>query len=900
MTVPEERNDPRVVQEIRRLVTASDRQAVLDYTEGIAPDELAEATRWFAKGGRSLLRDDADGRIHYRIPLPELYSRWTVRDLVTVTVNSASNAARYLPWRNLSWSRSVEVTLMVDFLVLKGEDWCRSFVAASINKNAKAGGETAIAVIRHCLPIILHFNLSTEDLTAYPRLWAFYYRELMRGHVHDAWDDESVEQFPWPGWGGQQFRIGSSGRCEILPRTQKLLVELVDLDRTAPDALLRCFGIPDGLAPLRGIGVGSTFSDYIRRGTVSRADVLERAATALSRCDGMPNQRVLAEVLAALKPQPDEAGKIVPLLISTVATSAGFLSFMALELLLTSSLTGRDLQDLSVAVFGRSEKKLQNRLVRHLKSLRAGAGYERCVLAACWEAAAESSDLAIRTVAQSMLGVSSSPVPEAFTSAVSLWGGGNQESPDVPPYLALETDHEKPLPRWSLNDGHTVAEEQYIDRFLRSVYHVSHNVREWYERRYLRERDFHGPLPQAEHWAYPNPGTVLTMWALGEHDLSAHQLLTAKVQASMDEPLNGQDPFGHLDALAAIRTFRHSELALQAGVVPYSLATPSHSDFRVELDRLVAMLHLYASEGWQYGEADFFQALLRLGPLDSTLARDLPELPVRPLDGSNDPQRLAGRILRDWVQGGSFRPPSVYEALVLPVDLERFPSIPRQLLSQDMWTGGKAWWMNSWLAGATVVPFWPDLGAVWSQRPHVYGDLIRRTDGHLAGATAGGIGLLTQEWLISKLAAESPEEREKAVETMLELGRRRLLKAHHLSMAAQSRLTAGDLPLGRLTRSLALVAYEGHLDSVWPALTALVRTAAVQKRLPTGTPELLASCTELWPAIPAGQRTAENVPAEFTAAVLKLATTKTATKTSLEAKRLAGQMGLSVQPAPQA
>jgi hypothetical protein len=154
--------------------------------------------------------------------------------------------------------------------------------------------------------------------------------------------------------------------------------------------------------------------------------------------------------------------------------------------------------------------------------------------------------------------------------------------------------------------------------------------------------------------------------------------------------------------------------------------------------------------------------------------------------------------------------------------------------------------------------------------------------------------------LITKLAARYPEDREDAVDTMLELGRRQLLRAEHLSIAAQNRLMVGDLPLGRLTRSLALVAYEGHLDSVWPALTALVRTAAVQKRLPTGTPELLATCTELWAAIPTEQRTAVNVPAEFTAAVLKLATTKTATKTSLEANRLAMQMGLRIQVAAQA
>lgn len=895
MTVPEERNDPRLVQEIRRLVTAADRQAILEYTMGIAPDELAEATRWFAKGGRSLLRDDADGRLHYRIQLPDLYSRSTVRDLVTVTVSSPSNAARFLPWRNLSWSRNAQVLMLVDVLVSKGEDWCRSFVATAISRNAKADQDTAAAVMRNCLPLILHFQLPTEDLTAYPRLWAFYYRELMRGRVHDVWDDDVAAIYEYPSWGGLQFRIDPSGRSEILPRMQRHLLEVLDLDATAPEALIRCFGIPDGLAPLRGVGVGATVSDYIQRGTVSRADVLERAATALSRCDGMPNQRVLAEVLAALKPEPDEAGKIIPLLISTVATSAGFLSFMALELLLTSTLTSRDLQDLSVAVFGRTEKKLQTLLVRHLKSLQSAAACDQGVVATCWQAATESSDLGIRTLAESKLGISTKPVLPEQSTAEPLWGTGARQSPEVPLFEALEVDTEKPLPQWLRYGGHTVAEEQYIDLFLRSVYHAPLEVREWYGRRHpVRDREFHGPMPRvSDHWAYQEPGTVLTMWASGDHDLSAHRFLTAKISARLSEPFSG-DPFCYFHPLTAVRVFRFSELAVQAGLVPYSLATPGYSDFKVELDRLVSMLQLYSREDWQYGEADFFQALLRLGPLDKRRAQELPELPVRPMDGSDDPQRLAGRILRDWVGKGGFSPPALHDPLLLPVPLERFPSIPAELLSPDMWSGEKSWQTNSWSAAATVVPFWPDLGAVWWLSPHHYGDLVSRSHGHLTGATAGGIGLLTQEWLISKLAADYPEDRKNAIDTMLELGRRRLLKAEHLSIAAQNRLMVGDLPLGRLTRSLVLVAYEGHLDSVWPALTALVRTAAVQKRLPTGTPELLASCTELWPAIPVGQRTAANVPVEFTAAVLKLASAKTLTKTALEARKLATHMGLQV------
>lgn len=893
MTGPEDRADPRLVQEIRRCVAAADRSALLEYVSDVPPDELAEARTWFTKGGQSLLRDDADWRTHVHTDHVLLHSRATVRDFVTVAINPPSKAAGLLLWRRLASSRSVEVTLMVDFLVSRGEDWCRSFVAASINKNAKAGGETAAALIRHCLPIILHFNVPTNDLSAYPRLWALYYRELMRGWVHDVWDDETAAKFPWPGWGGQQFRIGSTGRCEIFPRTQKLLMELFDLDPTAPEALMRCFGIPDALAPLKDTGVGAAVGEYIQRGTVSRASILELTATALSRSDGSPNQRVLAEVLAALKLDPDEAGKIIPLLISTVATAPGFLSFMALELLLAATLNGGDLQDFSVAVFGRSEKKPQNRLVRHLKSLRAGAGYEGVVLAACWEAAGESSDLAVRTAAQSMLGVSSSPVPEEQTAGISLWGTGTM-LPDVPVYVALDVDTEKPLPPWSRNGAHTMADEQYLDRFLRSVYHAPQDVRDWYARRHAaRSRDLPRPLPRVpDDWAYPDPETVLTMWASGEHDRSAHLFLTARVRTSRSGPFSWPDSFCRLNALAVIRVFRYSELTVQAGLVPYSLATPSRSDFRVELGRLVAMLDLYAREGWHYGEADFFQALLRLGPLDKRRAHDLPGLPVRPLDGSADPERLAGRILHDWVAGGGFAPSRENEALVLPISLERFPSIPRELITKDIWSGSRDWQWNHWPEASTVVPFWPDLGAVWSRDRSFYGDLVCWRHGYLTGATAGGIGLLTQEWLVGKLVANNPEHREDAVRTMLELCRRRLLNADILRTAVEHRLNAGGHELGRLTRGLALVAYEGHLDSVWPAITTSVRVAASLQRLPAGTPELLATCAELWAAVPSEQRTPANVPEEFTGAVLKLATTKTATKTSLEAKRLATQMGL--------
>ncbi|WP_427004655.1 hypothetical protein [Pseudarthrobacter sp. H2] len=232
--------------------------------------------------------------------------------------------------------------------------------------------------------------------------------------------------------------------------------------------------------------------------------------------------------------------------------------------------------------------------------------------------------------------------------------------------------------------------------------------------------------------------------------------------------------------------------------------------------------------------------------------------------------------------------------LTLPMPLERFPSIPRELLSSELWGGSGRRYLGDWLActASAVVPFWPDLGALWSERGLLCGGLVvSMRAGGLAGATAGELGQRTHDWFISMLSSSRQEDRDRAVETVLELAARRQLSAEHLAMAARKHVEAGDQPLGRFVRTLALVAYEGHLDCVWPALTALVMVSAGQQKLPAGMPELLATCTELWDVIPGGQRTPESVPAEFTVAVAALAE-KSTTKTALEAKRLAARMGL--------
>jgi hypothetical protein len=912
-TAPEDRGDPRLVQEVRRFVTAGERTALLEYVTAPPSDELAEAAKWFSKGGRTLLADDADQRIHYRNSLFDSHARSMVRDVVTVAVISPADAARFLPWREMAWSRNVHVLMLLDVLVPKGDDWCRRFVAAAMARNAKAGERPAVAVIRHCLPLILHFGIDPADFEAYPRLWAFYYREVVAGHIHEVWNDEIAAKFEYPGWSGLEFRIDPAGTAVVFPKMQKSLLELWDQDLTAPTTLLRCFEVPDALGPLtkketqKEWTVGTAVRGYLYRGTLSREEVFGKVRTALARGDGLPTQRVLADVLKSCQPSSEDVAASIPLLLSTVATAPGFLSFLAFGLLLQAPLDGGDLQGLCDAVFGRTEKKPQELLVRHLKSLRTSGTYDDGVLAACWEAAAGSSDLLIRTVAGEMLDASLAAVHEAAVhdeprAATPLWGTGAAHSHRIPPYVPLDPATPRFLPEWDRRGSDAIAEEQALDVVLLRAYQQPQEGRDWYRRKYpVRDRTdgFREGVASTVWgwWASPDPETVMSMWAGGLHNLAEHRQLVDLLFASLSGISLWGDPFLGSSPVAAVHTLRLSELAVQAGTVAHSLATPSCENMRLELDQLVRILRAYEQQGWRYGEADFFQALLRLGPTGEKSAADVPELPVLPLDGSNDPLRAAGRLLRLWVEGGGFVPPPVGSPLVLPVPLDLFPSIPRQLVEPEVWDCAGNW-HDGWLRSNAyaVVPFWPDLGAAW--RTGRGGDLIGVRRSGLVGATAGELGKPTHEWLVDVLAAAYGPQVGEALEVVLALASRGQLSAEHLGAAARTRIQSGGMPLGRLVRNLALVAYEGHLDCVWPVLTALVVASSEQHKLPAGTSELLATCTELWDAIPAEHRTPETIPAEFAMAVVALAAAKSSTKTALEAKRLASRMGLQPSASP--
>ncbi|GAA2131743.1 hypothetical protein GCM10009825_13520 [Arthrobacter humicola] len=592
MTAPEGRGDPPLVQEVRRLATAEDWIALREYIAAPPPDELAEARTWFAKGGRTLLTQDLDWRLHGTISPIDSHSRSIVREMVTVAVSAPADAARFLPWRAMGWNRNVQILTLLDVLVSKGDHWCRRFVAAAIRRNARAGQEIATTVIRYCLPLILHFGVATADFEAYPRLWAFYYRGLANGRLHEDWNDELAAHFESPRWSGLGFRINAAGSAVVFPKMQKSLLELWDQDLTASKTLLRCFEAPDALGPLARVGtptewtVGAAIGGYLNRGTFSSEEVFDKLRTALARDDGLPTQRVLADVLKWCPPSPGEVAASIPLLLSVVATAPGFLSFPALGLLLQAPLDGGDLRDLSVAVFGRTEKKPQELLVRHLESLQAAQAYDGDVLAACWEAAAGSSDLLVRTTAKEMTGRGLDPAREEPLYATSLWGTGVRQPPEIPLFVAQEVDSNKPLPRWFGPREHSIADEQHVDRFLRTVYRRPQNVQDWYRRSWPRSPN------TWRHWAAPGPEVVLSMWASGQHNLAAHRNLIGLVRASLARSSDTDDPFGWSSPLAAVHIFRQSELVVQAGTVPYSLATPSYDNFRVELGRLVSLLRL--------------------------------------------------------------------------------------------------------------------------------------------------------------------------------------------------------------------------------------------------------------------------------------------------------------------
>lgn len=557
-TGPQARNEPRLVQEIRRLVTARDRDALRGYIAAADPEDTAEASAWFAKRGRRLLTDDE--RWDSRAAFEERQDRALVRRVVIVALSTPAAAAKGLPWRDMSSDRNAHTLMLLDALGAKGQDWCQRFVAAVLSANARAGHQTAVAVVRHCLPLILHFNFSTEDFEAYPRLWAFYYRQRLSGQTHEVWNEEIAAKYDSPGWSGVEFRLAPDGCAELFPKTRSSSQELWDQDTTAPDTLLRCFEVADALGPLQRNrlagewSVGAAVRGYLEQGTYRRAEVLDRVDTALARGDGIPTQRVLADVLNVLELVPAEVATRIPLLLSTVATAPGFLSTQALGLLLSAPLTGDDLAELSAVVFGRTEKKPQDLLVKHLKATRTAKMFDDSVLTTCWEAAAGSSDLKIRSVAGDLLdqsGPSGIPGPsggapaQCGPAAMSLWGTGAHEPYVSPPYVSLDPLTVRFLHRWHRTEYDAITEEQELEALLYLTYRQPQEGRDWYRRRYP-PRDPAGYRAYAEglettkwvFWGDPDPETVMWMWASAGHDLSAHRELVRLLHASLSGPMS--------------------------------------------------------------------------------------------------------------------------------------------------------------------------------------------------------------------------------------------------------------------------------------------------------------------------------------------------------------------------
>ena len=842
MTAPEGRADPRLVQEVRRLATAENRIALLEYITAPPPEELAEAKTWFAKGGRTLLTQDLDWRLHESISPVDSDSRSMVREMVVVAVSAPADAAKFLPWREMAWNRNAQILMLLDVMVAKGNDWCRRFVAAAISKNARAGQQRATTVIRYCLPLILHFGVSTADFEAYPRLWAFYYRELAAGRIHEVWNDEISADFAYPGWSGVEFRIGPAGSAVVFPKMQKSLLELLDQDVTAAETLLRCFEVPDALGPLarkqtqEGWTVGAALRGYVERGTLSSDEVFGKVRTALARDDGLPTQRVLAAVLKSCQPSPGEVAASIPLLLSTVATAAGFLSVLAFGLLLQAPLDGGALESLSVAVFGRTEKKPQELLVRHLKVLQASQSYDGGVLAACWEAAAGSSDLLIRTTAKEMAGRPLASIREEPLSATSLWGTGGRglhrfhrtwlwRSIPRGRYLGGADRASIPSAKSSMSTVSCGPSTRFLSLYGTGIGEVCPKRRAIPRKR--GAADELAPLGGAESGSCP--GHVGIRGAQPSRSPESYPGVPGFTVPSR----RPERPFLRVESFG-----RCSRISSKRAGSPGRNRDPIRWPHRATTTSVWHWASWWRCCGYLSGKAGRTEKPT-CSKHSCGWGRWMPSWEPMSLNCASgrltahpDPERLAGRILREWVGGGGFRPPSVDAPLTLPVPLERFPSIPPELLSSELWNGRGRGYLGTWLAcgASAVVPFWPDLGAIWAGRRIVYGDLVALAAGGPAGATAGELGQLTHDWFVAMLAGPRQEDRGRAVETVLELAARRQLSAEHMAIAARKRVEAGDQSLGRLVRTLALVAYEGHLDYVLPVLTSLVVASSEQRQ----------------------------------------------------------------------
>lgn len=632
------------------------------------------------------------------------------------------------------------------------------------------------------------------------------------------------------------------------------------------------------------------------------AGVLERAWL-LGRCLELvmggarpAAQREVAGLLLALEVTLGDLPGGVSYAQTLLAAAHGSVAAVILPLLLQPG-HGRDVVlEAAASVAARPEKGMKQTLLRFLKQPVSGDTLGRGVVVEAATLLGEGSDDArlatqcaalVTKLTGSRDHDAAAPSGPTTQPRLGLWwmtppapsGPVPQPVPAPAPY----SDAMGPTMATELRDGltgtrgrerHQIDVERAVDGLVRVGLTHPQAVRVWVEKAVgscVRRPGAMGQALAAWHHA-PGPDGYAALW----------ELVGTLVSYDVWDPAL---PWALREVAASMHLLRTLEALGGLGEVPALLATPTRTDYTLDLDALIDRVRTF--DGRPAGPLDLLQALLRLGPVEPTRAGDLVglTLPLRsPLPATHPLTRTmptdGAEVIRGWVAAGGL--PQVTWAPVtvphngtwwgwqveLPAPAGLLAFAPPGLLdAAENPFAGEGY--------APLVPAWPDVscfGRYYLPPPGRHSQDVDRIV-----RSRRPFGLPVYDQLLSALVAPRDRDRDWAIELWLDLLGDDRFDAETCAEVARLRMDAAVLPLARLTRALEAAASAGALSRVWPFALRLAEHACTAERVPPGTADLLRWMADIVPEVPA-----PVMPSAVTA----LAARAGSTKAHHEAKRL--------------
>ena len=812
-----------------------------------------------------------------------------------------------------AWGRSenVRTDLVVGRMVANGPDWCASFLDAACGIRFTGENDYDVRKLAiYGLPVLGWFGLPVPDHPTFARAWTMRLRFVVYAAMWDARQRKAAPAervVPRDGWDPALVTsvvrdAGGFPQLRKVPAADLDLAEVLRQDPVLPDALSLAVRTPGALGALppevvEGWGLEEAARELLDEGLLDRDRVVGDVLGALTREDTAGTQKGLTALLAAAGFGPDDARDRVPLLQGVMATARASVTSVVLPALLPSLRSADELAELAATVFSRKEKKAKTDVLKELTTKDAVRRFPRDGLVAALSVAAQADDESLADRARKALvrlGVDT-PQPAAPDDTGDLWSlpsTGSVSRPLVPiePAAAAVT---AAISAAAVSATACDA-ARLVDVFVRWG---------WTDGTSLRDLLAHPPV---QGWGASDALMVGTMWA--ERRVTRETLEYEAAEAgrhySGDRSPNRQRQWA-VTSTPVTRAFELlflKEAMLSVGSVPMLLSTPTDESGGLAFTALVERLRALAETGC--GELDLMQALLRLEPVDPGRLRGLHGLsvPVRPAVPTNKGwrgrlARTAGgapdavAIVSEWVAGGGL-PPLESELVAegplvrpveLPVDLDAFPSVPRDLFLGHDPLIEKPWYFWGVTPEATVgvVPWWPELLAAKSAGAFDQtGKFPPRCLPWLAFAP-GPAGPGLHHLLALTLSHADEAMRLHAVDATLTLIANGRFDAGLFEGACLRLLEGGELRLARWVSAWEQVALGCGLALVWPTLLRVVDTAAAGTTKPAGLSDLLAVGRRYAPSAPTG-----SAPP---AAVASLAGSRGSSKAAVEARAWVAQ-----------